>query len=151
MNTPASERAIYPRLLRRVRAVLIDEVVLSAGLAAWWLSIGIWDDANLTLKIGTLLLVFFILDPVLVASTGGTVGHHLMGMRVRDANRDAKASLMTATVRATIRYVLGWLSLLFILITRRHQAIHDYVAGTLVVLGRPERYSSREKFAERAP
>jgi uncharacterized RDD family membrane protein YckC len=140
---------MYPRLLRRVRAVLIDEFILLAALAAWWLSLGIMEDADLLLKIGSLFLVFLILDPALVAWTGGTIGHHIMGLKVRAATRDAKINFVTATIRGFVRYSLGWLSLVFILVTRRHQAIHDYVSLTIVVLRNPETLSNNEKFAER--
>ena len=110
MSAQATEGAIYPRLLRRVRAVLIDEVIPLGGLAGWWLSIGITEDGDLALKVGALVLVFFILDPLLVALTGGTVGHHVMGMKVRAANRNAKVSLLAATFRALVRYEF-WLDI----------------------------------------
>lgn len=143
---PAS---IYPRLLRRVRAVIIDEVILLGMLAAWWFGLGIDPGMHLAAKLGSLLLVFVVVDPVLVAFTGGTVGHHLMGMKVRELARDARAGLGMATVRAVFRYGLGWASLIFILVTRRHQAIHDYASRTLVVLKDPARVPGTERLPER--
>lgn len=140
---------MYPRLLRRVRAVIIDEVVLLAALAAWWWTVGMADGASTALKVGSLCLVFVIVDPVLVAWTGGTVGHHLMGLKVRSAARDARINPLLATVRALLRYLLGALSLLLILLTKKHQAIHDLATGSIVVLRDPQRHSGREKLAER--
>lgn len=139
---------MYPRLLRRVRAVLIDEVVLLAALAGWWLTIGL-SDASAAVKVGALCLVFMAVDPILVAWTGGTIGHHLMGMKVRRADRDTRVNLLVATVRGLLRYLLGAVSMVLILLTKRHQAIHDFATGTIVVLRDPQRFASREKFSER--
>ena len=141
-------RKMYPRLLRRVRAVLIDEVVLLAALAGWWATIGL-SDASAAVKVVALCLVFVAVDPILVAWTGGTVGHHLMGMKVRSATRDKRVNLWVATVRGLLRYLLGAVSMVLILVTKRHQAIHDLATGTIVVLRDPERFPSREKFSER--
>ncbi len=140
---------MYPRLLRRIRAVLIDEVVLLAALIVWWFTIGVVEAWSPVAKIGSLFLVFLTIDPVLVAYTGGTVGHHLMGLKVRDARRDSKVNLLVATARGFLRYFLGALSLVFIILTRRHQALHDLWTQTTVVLNSPESYSNREKFTER--
>lgn len=142
--------SIYPRLLRRVRAVILDEVILLAVLAAWWFGLGIDPNLHLGAKLSSLLLVFVILDPALVAFTGGTIGHHLMGMKVRVVARDARANLARACIRAVLRYALGWASLIFILMTRRHQAIHDYASQTLVVLKDPEHVPDAERLAERS-
>src|SRR5690606_36746662 len=46
---------------------------------------------------------------------------------------------------------LGWFSLVFVLVTRKHQAIHDYVSSTVVVLRRPSLLPESERFVERAP
>jgi uncharacterized RDD family membrane protein YckC len=148
VNETTAPAAIYPRLLRRVRAIIIDEIVLLIALAAWWLALGIADVA-LGLKLGSLIAVFLAVDPALVAMTGGTIGHHVMGLRVRVAHANAKAGFARATLRAIVRYALGAVSLIFVLVTRRHQAIHDYVSRTVVVLADPRSVPATERFAER--
>lgn len=52
-------------------------------------------------------------------------------------------------MRALVRTFLGWFSLAFILATRKHQAIHDYVGRSVVVLRNPEQLPESERFAER--
>jgi uncharacterized RDD family membrane protein YckC len=136
-DSPPRE-VFYPRLVRRVRAHLIDEMVVLAVVAAWlallpWMQ-G-WSPAQrILVLIGLLLLA----EPCLVSWTGGTIGHHVMRLRVRDAHTERNLGLVRATLRALLRLMLGWLSLLFIVFTRRRQALHDVLLNSVVVIGRPK-------------
>jgi hypothetical protein len=53
-------------------------------------------------------------------------------------------------MRGLTRSLLGLFSLLFMFVTRRHQAIHDYFSHSTVVIEHPEDLPAREKFQERA-
>ena len=90
-----------------------------------------------------------VLEPGLVAFTGGTLGHHIMGLRIRDASRDQNIGMLRVTARAIIQTFLGWLSFIFVLVTQKHQALHDYFTSTLVVLRHPATLPTHEKFATR--
>jgi uncharacterized RDD family membrane protein YckC len=96
-------------------------------------------------------LDFLALEPGLVSWTGGTIGHHLMGLRVRDALEDRNIGLIRATIRAASRTLLGWISIMFILVTSKHQAIHDYISRAVVVLRNPDVVPESERLVERAP
>lgn len=149
MNTdPMSYR--YPRLLRRVRAALIDSVVFTAILLAWFFSFGLLEDAHVAFKISLLTAAYLAVEPGLVSMTGGTIGHHVMGLRVRDAEADEPIGFFRATIRGLARSLLGLFSLLFMFVTRRHQAIHDYLSRSTVVIEHPDTLPAREKFQERA-
>ena len=100
-------------------------------------------------KIAPPLLLVFILEPIMVAYTGGTPGHHIMGLRILNAQTGAHIGVLRALGRALMRGLLGWLSFIIALTSRKHQALHDLAAGTAVVLREPERYPPTEKFAER--
>jgi uncharacterized RDD family membrane protein YckC len=141
---------MYPRLLRRVRAALIDSVVFAAIIIAWIYSFGLLENAHAAIKVGLLAAACLIVEPGLVSLTGGTIGHHLMGLRVRDAGVDERIGFLRATMRGLARSLLGLFSLLFMFVTRRHQAIHDYVSRSTVVIDHPEDLPAREKFQERA-
>lgn len=140
---------IYPRLLRRVRAALIDSVVFIVFFFVWLFLVSAYEGAHAALKVGSLILIMFLLEPVLVSRTGGTVGHHLTGLRVEDSAGGAHVGILRATIRAVFRVALGAFSLIFILATRKHQAIHDSVSGTVVILKNPEKVANSEKFQER--
>lgn len=123
----------YPRLIKRIRAVLVDSVVVPAaavGALAAGYAFGVTDF------LGRVLLVtvpVFVLEPGLVTFTGGTIGHHVVGIRVQKTDGSGNLDIFRATIRAIVKFVLGWLSFIFVLTTTRHQAIHDLIAGSIVV------------------
>lgn len=141
--------AIYPRLLRRVRAALADSVVFVILFFVWFFSLDVMGSAHPALKIAPLLLGLLVFEPGLVSWSGGTIGHHLFGLRIRDSIEDRNVGFLRATLRAILRTLLGWISLIFIFVTSRHQAIHDYASHTVVVLRNPDDLPKRERFAER--
>jgi uncharacterized RDD family membrane protein YckC len=145
----ASTEVQYPRLIRRVRAFLIDSVLIIIVFYTWMVSLPAFGDSHFLLKIFTLVLPIMIIEPGLVAFTGGTPGHHIMGLRIRDASRDENIGFLRATARAIVRTFFGWLSFIFVLVTKKHQALHDYFTLTVVVLRRPETLPAHEKFAPR--
>ncbi|MEN3352648.1 MAG: hypothetical protein V7640_806 [Betaproteobacteria bacterium] len=145
----ASTEVLYPRLLRRVRAFLIDSVLFIIVIYGWMISLAAYSESPFLLKVLALILPIIIIEPALVAFTGGTPGHHIMGLRIRHASRDENIGILRATVRAIVRTFLGWLSFIFVLVTQRHQALHDYLTSTVVVLRRPETLPAHEKFAVR--
>jgi uncharacterized RDD family membrane protein YckC len=140
---------MYPRLLRRVRAFLIDTTIFAILLYAWMISLPFVEGTTLLVKIGLLVVPLFIVDPGLVALTGGSPGHHMMGLRVRDAAHDRNIGILRSLARTLIRTSLGWLSFVFVLVTRRHQALHDYFTSTVVVLRDPESLPAFERFVAR--
>lgn len=140
----------YPRLLRRVRAFLFDSVIFIILLYAWLATMPILENAQPLLTISLLIIPIVILEPVLIAFTGGTLGHHFMGLRIRDASSGQNIGFLRATARAIIRTFLGWLSFIFVLVTNKHQALHDYFTSTVVILRRPESLPAHERFVARA-
>jgi uncharacterized RDD family membrane protein YckC len=132
----------YPRLIKRVRAVLIDSLVVPGAAVA---SLGIGYALGVTDFAMRALLVaapVFVLEPGLVTLTGGTIGHHLVGVRVQKKDGSRKLNIFEAAVRAGIKFLLGWLSFIFVFTTSKHQAIHDLISGSVVVhrntVGLPE-------------
>ncbi len=142
-------QAIYPRLLRRIRAILIDSVILMSILFLWWITLPLFVDMPPTIKIGPLMILLFILDPLMVSITGGTPGHHLMGIRIQSAGSGNSINIVRAILRTVLKALLGWLSLLIVLTSKKHQALHDLVLHTVVVLKDPDALPESEKFEER--
>jgi len=140
---------MYPRLLRRVRAGLIDSLIFAVLIYVWVFSLDLLEGASVAMKVAPFVAALLVMEPGLVAWTGGTVGHHVMGLRVRDATRECNLGLLRAIVRAAGRSLLGWVSLIFVLVTHRHQASHDYMSGSVVVLRNPERMPDRERISAR--
>ncbi len=139
----------YPRLLRRVQAVLIDSLIIPIVFIGVMLLVAQFNVENIYIKVSALILPFLILEPGLVAFTGGTIGHHILKIKVRSSKNDANLNIIFAVVRFVVKFILGWLSFVFILTTDKHQAIHDIVSGSIVVNIKSEGLSDKEALKER--
>ena len=92
-----------------------------------------------------------VLEPGLVALTGGTIGHHLLRIRVATIDGQRNINIFAATIRFVAKLLLGWLSLIFVLTTRKHQAVHDLLARSVVVHKDPGALPAYDILAERTP
>ena len=95
------------------------------------------------------VLAVVLVDPVMVSIRGASPGHHLMRITIQDAKTGKNIGLLRALLRSVLRGVFGWLSLVFVLATKKHQALHDLICRTTVLLRDPENLPSYEKFSER--
>lgn len=141
----------YPRLIRRARAFMFDSVLLPVAVFA---SLIAGDAAGLSPTWGKVLLIalpIFVLEPLLVALTGGTVGHHLVGLKVTPLSGQGRIGILAATLRFLVKLPLGWLSLMFVLTTRKHQAVHDLVARSIVIHRESAGLPAYDLLAERQP
>jgi uncharacterized RDD family membrane protein YckC len=141
----------YPRLIKRVRAVLIDSVLTIIAIAT---SLSVGSAIGVSSGIAKIMLIvspILILDPILVSLTGGTIGHHLMGIRVTRIDGLSRINMVAATVRFIVKALLGWFSFIFVLTTSKHQAIHDLVAHSIVINKNPQGLASYDVLTERLP
>lgn len=139
----------YPRLIRRVRAALIDSVILTLVFFSWWLMLPLLDEFATVVRLAYPVLAFLAVEPVMVSLTGGSPGHHVMGITIRDVRTGQRIGMTRALLRFALRMLFGWLSLVLVLITERHQALHDLFCRTNVLLLDPENFPDTERFAER--
>lgn len=140
----------YPRLIRRVRAVLIDSVLVPIAV---WGALILGDALGVSHTYGKVALALapiFVLEPGLVAFTGGTLGHHLLKIRVTKLDGQGNINIFAATIRFAVKLLLGWLSFIFVMTTSRHQAVHDLVAGSVVIHKNANALPTHEALSERA-
>jgi uncharacterized RDD family membrane protein YckC/Tfp pilus assembly major pilin PilA len=134
----AVDRAAYAGFWRRFAAYSIDYVVvLLAGIVLGWLAIQAGVVADGTQGSFTLwLLAGYFLYYVLLESSPwqATIGKRVIGMKVTDRSGER-----IGLVRAAARCVAKLLSVLTLLVgyllialTKRRQALHDLLAGTVV-------------------
>ncbi|WP_319273540.1 RDD family protein [uncultured Draconibacterium sp.] len=131
------ENQSYPGVFLRVKAVVIDSVILILLMMG---AVDLFDSiSNVPDFVRITAFVFFLLyDPLFTSIFGGTIGHFLFGIRVKRANNPQKNILFPlAVVRYLIKTFLGWLSLITVTGNKKAKAIHDIVVQSVVVYNNP--------------
>jgi len=137
------ERLKAPFLLR-CGAVLVDYIlVVSIPVISLLLSRMFQDDPSKFLKsanTGWLIMVLFVITNFIIFPmfSGQTIGKILTGLRIVTTSGDAP-SFSRLLVRHLIGYPLTLLTLglgfLFSVFSYKGRALHDFLAGTVVVYG----------------
>lgn len=131
--TPTPAEAAYPRLIRRFKGAAVDGVVVPIAAIGSLVLIDSLGVESAEIKIACAVLTILLLEPFAVAFTGGTVGHHAFGMRVRRKSADQRLNVFAALLRFVTKTLFGLPSFFVALITRNRQALHDVAAGSVVV------------------
>lgn len=127
----------YPRLARRLQAALLDAFILVILLFFGLGTVLSGFDFSGGLKAALFVAAVLIMEPGLVWTTGGTIGHHALGLRIQDKRTGSNLNPFFAFIRFFLKLVLGWLSFAFILVTKRHQALHDIFSNSVVTIRNP--------------
>ena len=130
---------IYPGVFDRVKAIVTDGVILLIFMFATSSIFSLFDDVPDFARVFAFVFIFLLYDPLFTSFTGGTIGHRLIGIRVRK-ERDEQSNIQfpPAVLRYIVKALLGWVSLLTVSGNNKGKAIHDYVAGSVVVYANPK-------------
>ena len=146
-TTPATEG--YPRMLRRLRGVFIDGIIWPLAAIGTLVALTYAGVETPWIKIALPLLVIFLLDPVAVSLTGGSIGHHLTGLRVRKDCADERINVVAASVRFVVKSLFGLPAFFVAFVTQKRQGLHDLAARSLIVHKNAERVPAYERMPER--
>lgn len=130
--------ASYPRLIRRVKAALVDFFIITVIVVFYLAAIAENESVPNHLKFLIILLPIFIVEPLLVARTGGSPGHHLFNIKIREKSKDKKLSLQKSIARFFLKVLLGFVSLPLTVFTRKNMMLHDIFSGSVVDFKFPE-------------
>ena len=124
----------YATLLNRVKAAIVDFLVLMGlGLVVSTI-LSKFVNVPDFVRVILFILIFILYDPIFTSTIGATIGHLIMGLRIRRSNdEDKKIIFPIAIVRFILKALLGWISLLTIAVIKKKKAIHDLVAGSVVL------------------
>jgi RDD family len=78
------------------------------------------------------VLTLLLYEPILVSTTGSTIGHYFANLRVVDDRHHGNVNFLKAVARHLIKSVLGWYSFITMAATRRNQALHDQLTRSTV-------------------
>ncbi len=124
----------YPTVLERVKAIILDSVLMVVFMIVATYVFSLFDSVPDFARITVFIAIFLLYDPILTSAFGGTIGHIMMGIRVkRESNVLKNISLPFALLRYIIKALLGVVSFLTISANEKRKAIHDYVAGSVVI------------------
>lgn len=124
----------YGTLINRLKAILIDVLVV-VGLCliatAIFSRFGYVSDS---VRMVVFIFIFLLYDPLFTSIFGATIGHLVIGLKIRRA-KDITRKLIfpMALIRFIIKGTLGFVSLMTISTTKKNRAIHDLVAGSVVL------------------
>ncbi|MGN6436308.1 MAG: RDD family protein [Agriterribacter sp.] len=123
----------YPLLSERIQSTFIDTVFIVILMFIFASVLDRFENVPDGVRITLFVLVWIVYDPV-CTSLGFTLGNYIKGLRVRQhENVDKKINVFQAALRYLIKIFLGWISFLTINTNKEKRALHDFVAGSVVI------------------
>ena len=124
----------YPGVADRVKAMVLDYLMIIAFLFVFTYAISIFEHVPDIVKKIAFIFIFFLYDPIFISLFGGTIGHFMIGLRVKREKNELKNILFPlAIIRYIVKVFLGWISLLTVSGNRKRKAIHDFLVGSVVL------------------
>ena len=124
----------FPGVLERVKAIVIDSIVITLFIIIITYAFSFFDHVPDNAKIAAFVFVFILYDPIFTSIFGGTIGHMLIGIRVKRESNETKNILFPlAILRFIVKASLGLISLLTVSGNKKGKAIHDYLVGSVVL------------------
>jgi uncharacterized RDD family membrane protein YckC len=126
----------YGKLTNRLKAILIDGLVLMGLCIAVSAIFSQFENVNNTIRAIAFVLIFLLYDPLMTTFIGATIGHLIIGLRVRrEKDESRKIIFPLALVRFLTKASLGWISLITVSGNKKGKAIHDSIVGSVVLQG----------------
>ena len=128
----------YPGVFDRFKAIAADGALVIVLMFAAAYVFSLFETVPDNARILAFVLIFILYDPLFTSIFGGTIGHMMIGIRVKRASDETKNILFPlAIIRYIVKAGLGWISLLTVSGNPKRRAIHDYLVGSVVVYAKP--------------
>lgn len=115
----------------RIQSTFIDSIVAVTLVFMLCALANCINEESATLKI-TAVIIGFSYEPLLVCYHR-TIGQMIVRMKVTDLKNGSRPLLPASYLRFVVKSLLGSLSFILIFSDVQRRAIHDHIAGTLVV------------------
>ncbi len=124
----------YPGILDRIKAIAIDGIVIVVFMFTISYFFSLFTSVPDSARIVAFVFIFILYDPLFTSIFGGTIGHMIIGIRVKRESDETKNILFPiAILRFIVKATLGWISLMTVYGNLKRKAIHDYLAGSVIV------------------
>ena len=121
-------------MIQRIKAYFIDWIILVSAVVVIALTLNQFENPPGYLKGILFFGLFFLYEPLTTSLLSGTIGHHLIGIRVRQkGDQSLNIPVFSAFIRFFVKIFLGWISFLTISSSEKKRAIHDMVSGSVVI------------------
>ena len=124
----------YPTILRRYLSTTIDSIFIISMLFVVSYLFQQENSLATQARVAIIIFMFFVYEPF-CTSMYCTLGQKLTGIRVRNhaSFGDEKISILKAYLRILTKVILGFISFFSIMFSKEKRAIHDFVAGSIVL------------------
>lgn len=123
----------YPLLTERVQSTFIDTIFIIIMMFVFSTILDRYENVPDWLRIILFIGLWIIYEPVCTA-LGCTLGNYIKDIRVRKHNENTeRINIFQALVRYVLKVALGWISFLTIHNNKERRAIHDLVAGSVMI------------------
>ena len=134
LSIPNNNSIIYPGIIERMKALISDSVVIVCLMLSVGVIFSNIENVPNEARMIVFVIIFLIYDSLFTSLFGGTIGHLLIGIRVRRDDESNKNIIFPmAILRYCIKAGLGWVSLLTISRNLKGKAIHDLAVNSIVV------------------
>jgi len=124
----------FARVTDRIKAVVTDSIVLIIFVVIVSSIFEEFENVPNTARIIAFIFIFFLYDPIFTSFFGGTIGHIMLGLRVkREKNQVKNINFPLAIIRFLVKVLLGWVSFLTVSSNTNRKAIHDSLVGSIVL------------------
>lgn len=124
----------YPRVFERVKALMTDFLVIIILMFVATYIFSLSESISDNARIIAFVFIFLMYEPLFISIFGGTIGHFIIGIRVkRESNENKNILFPLAILRYIFKTLLGWISLLTVSGNKKGKAIHDILVGSIVV------------------
>ena len=135
----------YPGVFDRIKAIMTDGIVIVVYMFVASYIFSLFESVPDNARIIAFVFIFLLYDPIFTSLFGGTIGHMMLGIRVKRESDEQKNILFhKAILRYLVKVLLGWVSLLTVSGNKKRKAIHDYLVGSVVVYAKSEQDKNNE-------
>ncbi|MCH5689637.1 RDD family protein [Niabella sp. W65] len=123
----------YPSLTDRIQSTVIDAVLIVISMFMIAMILDRYEHVPDWVRIGLFIGLVVVYEP-LCTTLGFTLGNYIKGIRVRRFDNSTKRiNFLQAILRYVFKLALGGISFLAIFFTKKRRAIHDLVAGSVMI------------------
>lgn len=131
--TDNAKQTEYPLLGDRIQSSFIDMILIILMMFVFASILDRYENVPDWVRIILFIGLWAAYEPV-CTSLGCTLGNYIKGIRVRQHDSATKRiNIFQALIRYVVKIVLGWISFLTIHSNHERRAIHDFMAGSVMI------------------